>query len=65
MGQNIRNEELKTYADIVIHPNIDHISGTDFTVRSTLIIEGEKAALASIQTIKQSINSTKDKLNLR
>lgn len=65
MGQNLRIEELKQFADVVIHPNIDHISGTDFTVRSTLINEGEQTARAQIEDIRRSIAAAKLRLNLR
>ena len=65
MGQNLRIEELKHFADVVIHPSIDHISGTDFTVRSTLITEGEKAARTHLDELRSKITAAKLRLNLR
>ena len=65
MGQNIRNEELKAFADWVLHPNIDHISGTDFGARKALMIEGEQNTLTQIAALKNAIAAAKLKLNLR
>ena len=65
MGQNIRNEELKAFADVVLHPNIDHISGTDFGARSALIAEGEKNTLLQVAEIKRQIALAKARLNVR
>jgi NTE family protein len=64
MGQNIRIEELKAYADLVIHPNLDHVSGTDFKSRTASIAEGEAATLNAMAQIKQLISATKKRLNL-
>jgi NTE family protein len=65
MGQNLRNEELKSYADIVIHPNLDHVSGTDFKSRTVSIAEGEAATVREMAQIKLLIAAMKIKLNLR
>ena len=65
MGQNIRNEELKAYADVVLHPNIDHVSGTDFGSRQALMTEGERFTLANMAEIKRQIAAAKLRLNLR
>jgi NTE family protein len=65
MGQNLRNEELKAYADIVIHPNLDHVSGTDFKSRTLSIAEGEAATVRELAQIKALIAAMKTKLNLR
>ncbi len=64
MGQNLRNEELKTYADIVIHPNLDHVSGTDFKSRTLSIAEGEAATVREMVQIKAAIAHAKKRLNL-
>ncbi len=65
MGQNLRNEELRVYADVVLHPNLDHVSGTDFKSRTTSIAEGEAATAKVVPQIKQQIASTKLRLNLQ
>ncbi len=65
MGQNLRNEELKSYADVVIHPNLDHVSGTDFKSRTVSIAEGEAATVREMSQIKAAIAAMKVKLNLR
>jgi NTE family protein len=65
MGQNLRNEALKTYADVVIHPNLDHVSGTDFKSRTVSIAEGEAATVREMAQIKLLIAAMKIKLNLR
>jgi NTE family protein len=65
MGLNLRNEELKTYADLVIHPNLDHISGADFKSRTVSIAEGENATVKAMDAIKRMIAASKLKFNLR
>ena len=65
MGQNLRNEELRSYADIVIHPNLDHVSGTDFKSRTVSIVEGEASTVKEIAAIKAMITAAKSRLNLR
>jgi NTE family protein len=64
MGQNLRNEELKAYADVVIHPNLDHIAGTDFKSRTISINEGEIATQQSMAQIKAVIAAAKKRLNV-
>jgi NTE family protein len=64
MGQNLRNQELKTYADVVIHPNLDHVSGTDFKSRTVSIAEGEVATVNAMAQIKTQIAAAKKRLNL-
>ncbi len=63
MGQNLRNEELKTYADVVIHPNLDQVGGTDFKSRTLSIAEGEAATVAAMAQIKQVLAAAKKRLN--
>ncbi len=65
MGQNLRNQELKTYANVVIHPNLDHVSGTDFKSRTVSISEGEAATVKAVPEIKRLISDAKAALNLR
>jgi NTE family protein len=64
MGQNLRNEELKAYADVVIHPNLDHVSGTDFKSRTVSIAEGEAATVRELAHIKTLIAAAKKRFNL-
>jgi NTE family protein len=64
MGQNLRNEELKLYADVVIHPNLDHVAGTDFKSRSISISEGELATQQVLPQIKAAIAAAKKRLNV-
>jgi NTE family protein len=54
MGQSIAAYEL-TEADVVIRPDTGAMRGTDFDNRNQAIMEGEKAALASIAAIKRKI----------
>ncbi len=51
------DKEMLSIADIVIVPNIENSTPTDFTNIDTLIIKGYKSALAHIQTIKAKIDS--------
>lgn len=64
MGQNLRIQELKTYADVVIHPNLDHVSGTDFKSRTVSIAEGETATVSAMAQIRTQIAAAKKRLNL-
>ena len=65
MGQNLRNEELKSFADVVIHPNLDHVGGTDFKSRTISISEGEAATLKLLPEIKRLLAQAKLSMNLR
>ncbi|MEE9449224.1 MAG: patatin-like phospholipase family protein, partial [Ignavibacteriaceae bacterium] len=51
------DSEMLSRADIVIVPNIENSSATDFTNIDTLIIKGYKSALRHIQIIKAKIDS--------
>ncbi len=44
MGQTIKAYELDKYADVVIRPNLNAMSGTDFGQRNAAILAGEEAA---------------------
>ncbi len=51
MGQQLAAQETAR-ADVVIRPRLDGIGPTDFEQRNQAILEGEKAALAAIPTIR-------------
>jgi len=54
MGQKLGEQELAR-ADIVIRPKVNQIGSTDFEQKNQAILEGERAALAAIPTIKAKI----------
>ncbi len=54
MGRAIAAEELPK-ADVVIAPDISSLSSTSFDSRNYAIIEGEKAGLAALPRIQESI----------
>ncbi|WP_296654260.1 patatin-like phospholipase family protein [Paraburkholderia sp.] len=43
MGQSIKNYELEKYADVVIRPALNAMSGSDFGQRNAAILAGEEA----------------------
>jgi NTE family protein len=56
MGHVIASQELRE-ADIVISPNISELTSTNFDSRNYAIIEGEKAGLAAVPEIKETISA--------
>jgi len=54
MGQAIAAHELPE-ADVVIRPNVDGVSGTDFQARHLAIMEGERAASASLGALRAKL----------
>ena len=54
MGHVIASQELAE-ADVVISPDISELKSTSFDSRNYAIIEGEKAGLSAVPTIKQKI----------
>lgn len=54
MGGAIAGNELKG-ADVVIRPKLPYVKSWDFTARNDAMLEGERAALASLPTIKQKL----------
>ena len=54
MGQNMAHYELKE-ADVVIRPQVGNLGSTDFMARHDAILEGEKAALAALQQIREAL----------
>ena len=51
MGQQLGRQELAR-ADVVIRPHIDGIGSADFEQKNHAILEGERATLAAIPTIR-------------
>ena len=45
-----------TKADVVIRPKVGSLGGTDFTKRHEAVLEGEKAALAVLPKIQDTVN---------
>ena len=54
MGQKLGEQELAR-ADIVIRPKVSQIGAADFEQKNQAILEGERAALAAMPTIKAKI----------
>jgi NTE family protein len=54
MGQKLGEQELAR-ADVVIRPKVNQIGATDFEQRDQAIIEGERAAMAAMPSIKAKI----------
>ena len=54
MGGVIGRQELSG-ADVVIRPNIPYVKSWDFTARHDAMLEGERAALAALPTIRQKL----------
>ncbi|MCE9633794.1 MAG: patatin-like phospholipase family protein [Methylophilales bacterium] len=60
MGQAISGRELLE-ADVVIRPNTLSIGGADFAKKHEAILEGEKAAQASLPLIRQKIQQAAER----
>ena len=56
MGHTIAAHELQL-ADVVIHPGIETIAGTDFQSKHLAIMEGERALLASLPLLRAKIEA--------
>jgi NTE family protein len=54
MGQQLGRQETAR-ADVVIRPSVGNIGATDFEQKNQAILEGEKAALAAIPTIRAKL----------
>jgi NTE family protein len=65
MGKGLRDEELRKHADVVIVPDVDRVSGTDFTARNLLILAGEQAASNALANLRLKIEQMKKAKNLR
>ena len=60
MYEKISAQQLQK-ADVVIKPNVAAISSADFTKRHEAVLEGERAAIAALPTIKAAILRAKTK----
>jgi NTE family protein len=65
MGKGLRDQELRQYADVVIHPAVDNTSAADFAARNQLVLAGEQAATAQLAELKRKIEEMKKAKNLR
>jgi NTE family protein len=54
MGQQLGRQEIAR-ADVVIRPNVGSIGATDFEQKNQAILEGERAALAAIPSIRAKL----------
>jgi NTE family protein len=54
MGQQLGRQEIAR-ADVVIRPSVSNIGATDFEQKDQAILEGEKAALAAIPSIRAKL----------
>ena len=55
MGGMIGANELKS-ADVVIRPKLPYVKSWDFTARNDAMLEGERAALAALPTLRQKLS---------
>ena len=60
MGQQLGKQELAR-ADVVIRPRVNDIGPADFEQRNTAILEGERAALAALPTIRARLAQLQQK----
>jgi NTE family protein len=61
MGNAIAATEL-AQADVVIKPDISKVSATDFAGRHLAILEGERAGLAAIPTLKAKLAEREERI---
>jgi NTE family protein len=55
MGQSIKTYELDKYADVVIRPNLNAMSSSDFTQRNAAILAGEEAAARIMPELERKL----------
>ena len=61
MGGMIGANELKG-ADVVIRPKLPYVKSWDFTARNDAMLEGERAALAALPTLRQKLGRGRRRL---
>jgi NTE family protein len=61
MGATIAASELQQ-ADVVIKPDVSHLSSTDFQSRHLAILEGERATQTAIPEVRRKLTEREDKL---
>ncbi|WP_244257595.1 patatin-like phospholipase family protein [Paraburkholderia phymatum] len=59
MGQTIKAYELDKYADVVIRPNLNAMSGTDFGQRNAAILAGEEAAARAAPELLRKLTAAR------
>ena len=57
MGQTIKTYELDKYADVVIRPNLNAMSGSDFGQRNAAILAGEEAVARIMPELERKLAS--------
>ncbi|WP_028224669.1 patatin-like phospholipase family protein [Paraburkholderia ferrariae] len=55
MGQTIKTYELEKYADVVIRPNLNAMSGSDFGQRNAAILAGEEAVAKMMPELERKL----------
>jgi NTE family protein len=55
MGQTIKTYELDKYADVVIRPNLNAMSGSDFGQRNAAILAGEEAVAKIMPELERKL----------
>lgn len=57
MGQSIKAHELAQYADVVIRPNLNAMSSSDFSQRNAAILAGEYAVAKIMPELQGKLNA--------
>ncbi|MGH8781209.1 patatin-like phospholipase family protein [Paraburkholderia sp.] len=57
MSQTIKAYELDKYADIVIRPNLNAMSGSDFSQRNAAILAGEEAVAKLMPELQRKLSA--------
>ncbi|WP_374703656.1 patatin-like phospholipase family protein [Burkholderia sp. WAC0059] len=59
MGQTIKSYELDKYADVVIRPNLNAMSSSDFSQRNAAILAGEEAAAQIMPELQRKLAASR------
>ncbi len=59
MGQTIKTYELEKYADVVIRPNLNAMSSSDFSQRNASILAGEEAVARIIPELQRKLAASR------
>jgi NTE family protein len=59
MGQTIKAYELDKYADVVIRPNLNAMSGSDFGQRNAAILAGEEAVARIMPELERKLAASR------
>ncbi len=60
MGQSIKAYELDKYADVVIHPVLPAMGGSDFQQRNLAILSGEEAVARMLPQLKAKLAAARN-----